>query len=96
MHKNRMLKLYFYFLLFLLKTQSCEKSFEYKNLWGITKTKNLCNLFSAILRHCQNFSPKLPKIVSICNACIVLFTQLWDAVFYLFEVFVLANEITMW
>ena len=58
---------------------------------GITKTNKLCNLFLAILCHCQDFLRKLPKLVVIRNACIV-YTQLWDAIFNPFEILVFANK----
>ena len=55
---------------------------------GITKTNKLCNLFLAILYHCQDFLRKLPKLVAFRNACIVYLlnfgTQLSTLLKYLF------------
>ena len=83
-----MLNLYFYFLQFFLKIQSCEKSVKDKSSGEITKTNKLCNLFLAILGHCQDFLRKLPKLVNIRNACIVYLlnfgTQLSTSLKYLF------------
>ena len=35
------------------------------------QTDNLCYLFLGILRHCEKFSRKLPKLVNFRDACIV-------------------------
>ena len=81
-----MLNLYFYFLQFL-KIQSCEKVLKIQAL-GNNKTNKPCNLFLAILRHCQDFIRKLPKLVNIRNACIVYLlnfgTQFSTSLKYLF------------
>ena len=66
-----MLKLYSYFLQFVLNIQSCEKRVQDKRLWGITKLNELCISFLAILRHFQYFLRKLHKLVNIRNARIV-------------------------
>ena len=73
MYQNRMLNLYFYFLQFLPKIQSCEKSVKYKSSEEQPKLTNYVNCFFAILYHCQDFLRKLPKLVVIRNACIVYF-----------------------
>ena len=62
----------------------------------MTKTNKLYNLFLAILRHCQDFFTKTAKISQNLQCLHSLLTQLWDTIFYLFEVLVLANKITMW
>ena len=61
----------------------------------MTKTNKLCDFFLAILRHCQDFLTKTAKISQYSLCLHSSFTQLWDTIFYLFEVLVLANEITM-
>ena len=65
-----MLKLYFYFLQFLVKIQICEKSVEDKSSGELPKLTN-CNLFLAILHLCQDFLRKLPNLVNIRYACMV-------------------------
>ena len=84
-----MLKLYFYFLKFLPKIQSCEKSVKFKSSLGrITKTNKKCNLFLAILCQGQDFLRKLPKFVVFRNACLVYLlnfgTQFSTSLKYLF------------
>ena len=70
MYRNWMLKLYFYYLQFL-KIQSCEKSVKYKSSGEYPKLTNYVIFFLAILRLCQDFLRKLPKLIIIRNACIV-------------------------
>ena len=54
-----------------------------------TKTNKFCNLFPAILCHCQDFLRKLPKLVITRNACIVYLlnfgTQFSTLLKYLFS-----------
>ena len=55
---------------FLLNIQSCEKSVGDRNSEDYPKLTNYV-IFFAILRHSEDFSRKLRKLVNIRNACIV-------------------------
>ena len=89
-----MLNLYFYFMKFLLKIQSCEKSVKDKNSGDQTKLTNYV-IFSCYFASLSRFFPKTAKI-SLYSQCLhSLFTQLWGAIFFLFEVLALANKTTM-
>ena len=66
-----MLKLYFYFLQFLLQIQSCEGSVKHGDSGEQPKLISYLICFFAMLRHCQDFLRKLPKLVNIRNACMV-------------------------
>ena len=50
------------------------------------------NLFFALLHLSQDFLTKTVKIRQFSQCLHGLFTQLWDAIFYLFEVLVLAKK----
>ena len=71
MYWNRMLKLNFYFLHFILKSQSCEKSVKDKSSW---KKPNLTNYAICLLLFCvivKVFLRELPQLFNIRSACIV-------------------------
>ena len=72
MYYNRMLKLYFYFLQFLLKIQSCEKSVKDKSFGEKPKPANYV-IFFAILRLCQDVLRKLPKLANILSIVPIIY-----------------------
>ena len=85
-----MLKLNFYFLQFLLKVQSCEESAKDKSSGEKPKLTNyvICFCYLASL---SRFFTKTAKLSQYSQCLHSLFTQLWDAVFFFFEVLILCE-----
>ena len=90
-----MLKLYFYFLQIVLKIPTFGKTDKDKSFGEQAKPTN-CLICFCYLVSLSRFLTKTAKISHYSQSLHSLFIQLWDVIFYLSEVLVLANEITMW
>ena len=88
-----MLKLYFYFLQFLLKIHTFGKNDKDESFGEQVKPTNYpISYFPSLSR----FFTETAQISQYSQCLHSLFNQLWDAIFYLFEELVLANETTKW
>ena len=86
MYKNRTLNLYFLFANFA-ENSSFWKSDKHK--LGNKQNEQIAQFVSYYLASLSNFLTKMAKISQITECLHSLFTQFWEAIFYLFEVLVL-------
>ena len=63
---------------------------------GINQNQQNMKFVSCYFASLSRFSAKTAKISQYPQCLHSLFTQIWDSIFYLFEVLVLANEKAMW
>ena len=94
MHWNRMLNLYPHFLKFFRKFKFVKETSKIKAL-GNKQNWQIMQLVSCYLASLSIYFTKTAQINHSSQCLHSLFKQIWDAIFYPFEVIVLANETTM-
>ena len=91
-----MLNLYFNILQIVVKNDTFGKSEKDEGFREQSKLTIYINCFLLSSVVVKLVFTKIAKISQYLQSLHSLVTQLWGAIFYLFELLVLANEITMW